>query len=89
MCFGRNRKTREEECVYDAACEREHVLLPCCPPLFHKRNTAQDGAMDAAYLNQVLSSLPGVDPNDPALAEVLKQSKEENDGKEDKEGEDK
>lgn len=27
--------------------------------------------MDAAYLNQVLSSLPGVDPSDPAVAEAL------------------
>ncbi len=43
--------------------------------------------MDAAYLNQVLSSLPGVDPNDPALAEALKgQNKEDKEDKEEGKG---
>lgn len=37
--------------------------------------------MDAAYLNQVLSSLPGVDPNDPAVAEALKEQEKRDEGK--------
>lgn len=39
--------------------------------------------MDAAYLNQVLSSLPGVDPSDPTVSEALKEQQKKDGDKED------
>lgn len=44
---------------------------------------SQDGVMDAAYLNQVLSSLPGVDPSDPAIAAALEEQRRQEEGKKD------
>lgn len=48
-----------------------------------------DAGLDPAFVNQLLGSLPGVNPDDPAIQEALRKAKDESekkgDEKEDKE----
>lgn len=48
-----------------------------------------DAGLDPAFVNQLLGSLPGVNPDDPAIQEALRKAKDESDKKGDDEKEDK
>ena len=42
-----------------------------------------DAGLDPAFVNQLLGSLPGVNPDDPAIQEALRNAKDDADKKED------
>lgn len=42
--------------------------------------------LDPAFVNQLLGTLPGVNPDDPAIQEALRKAKDRSEKKEDEKG---